>query len=258
MINRLNKKSVTRLALIIFVFAFSFGAATVMAQTIDYTPLAPLPGIGDNGPVSNLPQYLVSVFRLAIGLAAALAVIMIMIGGIEYMATANVSGKEGGKEKIKQAILGLLLAIGAWLIMYTVDERLVQFNLTVPTPPAIQGTSDQFSTSTQYYVNINGEEVLVDTFGTGFVMKVIYCYTDLTNTSSVLPLNLENQVFPYDINYNNDNVGSGNHTGYSLSGAMTKCQNTPPKPRTFSGGHENCPTGDTVVRHTIACMDTSN
>lgn len=231
----------------------------VGAQVLDYQPLAPLPGIGDdNRPVNNLPQYLVSIFRLAIGLAAGLAVIMIMIGGIEYMSTDAIGGKENGKNKIKQALSGLLLAVGAWLILYTVDPSLVTFNLNITSPPPLEGSSmGQSGTSTQYFVDIDGNEVIVDTFGTGYVMKVLYCYTDLSNTSSVLPISL-NQVFPYDINYNNDDINHGNYTGYSLNGALSRCQNTEPRPRTFSGGHANCPTEQIVVRHTIACLDTSH
>lgn len=106
------------------------GAEVVSA--IDYTPLAPLPGVTEAA-ASNLPEYLVAIFKLTLGLAAVLAVIQITIGGVEYMSTDAISGKEDGKERITQAIYGLILAIGAWLILNTVNPRILTFSLN-PTP----------------------------------------------------------------------------------------------------------------------------
>ena len=67
-----------------------------------------------------------------------MAVIMIVIGGIEYLSTDSMFGKEGGKEKIKNAVWGLILAIGAYAILNTISPRLVNFSLILSSipPPA--------------------------------------------------------------------------------------------------------------------------
>ena len=53
------------------------------------------------------------MIKIIIGLCAVLAVIMIVIGGLEYMTSELTESKAHGKESIKNAILGLLLALGA-------------------------------------------------------------------------------------------------------------------------------------------------
>ena len=149
-----NKKYLKILFIGLIFFALIGFVGQVSAQ-LEYTPLAPLPGIGDDGPVPDLAGYLVAVFQLAIGIAAALAVIMITIGGIQYMSTDSMFGKSEGKEKIKQALSGLLLAIAAWLILYTVNPDTLNFNFN-PAPidsidPADPGN---ISTNTIYKVGL--------------------------------------------------------------------------------------------------------
>jgi len=103
-----------------------------------YQPLAPLPinGAGGNGEI-DFATYMIGIFNLAIGIAAVLAVVFIVIGGIQYMSTDAYSGKTDGKEKIQNALLGLLLAISAYTILYNInpDLAMVNFDLSgVETP----------------------------------------------------------------------------------------------------------------------------
>jgi len=120
-------------------------------------PLAPLPGTGagttcipnqtppdPNCNVDSISTYLPGIFTLAIEIAAALAVIMITIGGIEYIGSESVGSKADGTKKIQNALIGLLLAIGAWVILNTISPNLVSFNLSIkksfaPPPPATGG-----------------------------------------------------------------------------------------------------------------------
>ncbi len=103
-----------------------------------YTLLAPLPGVGNCKDINGkqvctiqtnqpgaLQNYLSIIFALLIGIAGLLAVIMIVVGGIEYMSTDAFSGKEEGRERVTQAIVGLLLALGAWLILYTINPDIL-------------------------------------------------------------------------------------------------------------------------------------
>ena len=65
------------------------------------------------------------IIKLVLGIAAVLAMVMIVMGGIEYMTTELVSSKESGKETIRNAILGLLIALGAYLILNTINPKLL-------------------------------------------------------------------------------------------------------------------------------------
>ncbi len=98
-----------------------------------YVPLSPLPGInaetfsGDT--TSDLStSYLQNMFLLAIGIAAALAVIMIAYGGLQYVTSAAFSTKEAGKNRIWAAIGGIILIFSAWLILNTINPELLNLN----------------------------------------------------------------------------------------------------------------------------------
>ncbi len=104
----------------------------------EYKFLAPLPGTGTTfDPTSvggkegsdALGKYLNAMIKLFIGVCAVLAVIMIVLGGIEYMTSELPGNKESGKKKITQAIFGLLLALGAWVILNTINPNLLNTKL---------------------------------------------------------------------------------------------------------------------------------
>lgn len=107
-----------------------------------YVPLAPLPGTtqGDcvtdkNGNVSgcttDIQTYLPGIFKLAIGIAGVLAVLMIIIGGVEYITTDAIQGKSEGKARIQNALWGLVLVLVSWILLYTINPKLTVFNLNV-------------------------------------------------------------------------------------------------------------------------------
>jgi len=94
-----------------------------------YTPLAPLPGLPavpyETDTECPFGNYLNIIIKLIIGIAAVLAMVMIVMGGIEYMTSDLVSSKEAGKDTIRNAILGLLIALGAYLILNTINPQLL-------------------------------------------------------------------------------------------------------------------------------------
>lgn len=107
-----------------------------IAQTTEYKLLTPLPHVEtapDSG-VATANSYISGFFILIIMVAGGLAVLRIIFGGIQYMSTDAFSGKSEAKTIIEHAIWGLILAISAWLILYTVNPKLTTFNITLPTP----------------------------------------------------------------------------------------------------------------------------
>lgn len=70
-------------------------------------------------------KYLNIMIRIIIGICAVLAMIMIVAGGIEYMTSELISSKEAGKERILHAILGLVIALGAYTILNTLNPQLL-------------------------------------------------------------------------------------------------------------------------------------
>lgn len=136
--NTFKKYSVLFLTTLCICSAF-FGALSLIsgpqlatADTIGtYVPLTPgdaLSGFGlSPSEVTDVPKLLAAVFRLALGAAATLSVLMITLGGIEYLSTDSISGQSEGKKKIENAVYGLLLAIMAYLIMYVINPDTLEF-----------------------------------------------------------------------------------------------------------------------------------
>ena len=139
----------------------------VFAEEIpDYAVLAPLPGVGDSGGgTTTLQKYIPAIFKLAIGLSVVAAVLLIVIGGIQYITTDAIQGKSQGKERIKNAIIGLVFIIAAWLILATINPNLLTLNLDIssaPTSAPPGGTlteGEMMSASEIFESNTNFSEV---------------------------------------------------------------------------------------------------
>lgn len=78
---------------------------------------------------NKIGAYLNTMIRIFIGLCAILAVVMIVIGGIEYMTSELPGNKEHGKERIMGAIFGLILALGSWTILYQINPKILDTDL---------------------------------------------------------------------------------------------------------------------------------
>ncbi len=120
---------------------------TTTCFAAEYTLLEPIPTHGGTLEGStDLSSYLETVFAFGISIAGILAVTMIVIGGIQYITAYDNPGMVGNaKNRITQALLGLLLAIGAWLILYTINPDLAKGKLTIPPlPPAPYGATGEW------------------------------------------------------------------------------------------------------------------
>lgn len=105
-----------------------------------YEMLAPISYLQNSNGLADIGSFIPGVVKLMIGIAAALAVLYLIIGGIKYMTTDAVSSKQGARETITNAIVGLLLAISSYTILYTLNPRLVNFNLEIPGIIGVENT----------------------------------------------------------------------------------------------------------------------
>lgn len=93
--------------------------------------LAPLPGLA--GQPSTLKGFLQGLFQVLIIIAGILAVIMIVLGAITYLSTDAIGGKSDGIAMMRDAVLGLVLALGAWIIINTINPNLAAtLGITIP------------------------------------------------------------------------------------------------------------------------------
>ncbi len=132
----------------------------------DYSLLAPIPGVNKIDNTNTLGTYLNFFFKFAISVCAGLAVLMIVIYGVQYMGDGSVFGHTEAKSKIGSAIMGLLLALGAYALLNTINPDLVGSNgikikqVTITLSPGqqyrlseTQATTKKFA-RTKYYDTI--------------------------------------------------------------------------------------------------------
>ncbi|MFZ2303866.1 MAG: pilin [Minisyncoccia bacterium] len=131
--------------------SLSVGVVALHAQT--YVPLAPLPGTlvaGAN--TTNLSTYLSGAIKLLIAIGASLSILMAIIGGLQYVAAGiSPDAKSTAKTRITNAFIGLALILTSYLILSSINPKLVAFDLSLkkvspskPTPtesaPSEDGT----------------------------------------------------------------------------------------------------------------------
>lgn len=104
--------------LVVFIFFISF--SVVYGQ--EYKLLSNLPGVSKTTDFAGLVSALINIV-IAIGVL--LAVIVLAVGGFQYMLQDAVTTKESAKKTMTAAILGLIILLGSWLILYVINPGIV-------------------------------------------------------------------------------------------------------------------------------------
>lgn len=94
-----------------------------------YQPLAPIPGVSSG---ISFSQFVERIVVIALSIGAILAVLMLVVGGFEWMVSEAVHKKELGRERVRNAIFGLLILLAAVLVLNTINPQLINLN------PAVQ------------------------------------------------------------------------------------------------------------------------
>jgi len=111
-------------------FAFFLKAGHALALELRYPDINLFGQNLSINDTSGLPEYARYFFNAGVGFAALIAVVVISYGGILYLVSYS-RGKftDEGKEWVKSGILGLLITVCAYLIVYTINPNLVVFSL---------------------------------------------------------------------------------------------------------------------------------
>lgn len=99
--------------------------------------------IGGVGEVNGLAEYINLAYRYLVTVVLTVAIIMVVWGGFKYLLGASMSSIQSGKETIKDALIGMMLVLGAYMILSTVNpattvlklpsiERVACKNLDIP------------------------------------------------------------------------------------------------------------------------------
>lgn len=125
-----------KIVFIAFFMIISLGFFSLTYAAEPYSLLQPIPGIQKT---SSITDYINRLVPFVIMLAAVLALVQIVVGGMEWALSEAISSKQEGKERITMALLGLLIALLSYLILNVINPDLV--NLKDPSIPTVKGTS---------------------------------------------------------------------------------------------------------------------
>lgn len=85
--------------------------------------------IGNTQSVSGLPEYVVVLYRYALGIVTLVAIIMVVYGGFRYLLGASTGDVKTGQKVIYDAIGGMVMLFLAYIILYTVNPKTVRLSL---------------------------------------------------------------------------------------------------------------------------------
>ena len=96
----------------------------------------PIPGLeltpiirnNDTITIPWLAQYIGGIYTFMLSIAGVVAAVMMMVGGFQYVTSAGDKGKVGAaKTRIANAMIGLVLALGSYAMLYAINPDLVSF-----------------------------------------------------------------------------------------------------------------------------------
>lgn len=106
---------------------------------INFSFPCPPSGMGLGGCVeseTSIPNYILRFYQFGVGIAGILAVGMIVVGAITISLSGAIDKQKEGKDMIKNAIWGVVLLLGSYLILNTVNPELTK--LKEPALPKLE------------------------------------------------------------------------------------------------------------------------
>src|SRR3989344_1792848 len=121
--------------IVLFTFpATTFAVDCTTDKTTGFVPLACYQGSALDTLYSenSLSGFFNKLFTFSLSIGAILAVVMIVWGGYLYMFKDSFASKLNAKEKITNAVIGLLLLLGIYLILYQINPDILKLEIVFP------------------------------------------------------------------------------------------------------------------------------
>lgn len=187
---------------IIAIFFFSIIASPVFA--IDYPTIAGIT-VTENTTAADFVVYL---FNLGIAVGAFIAVIMILMAGIEWLTSSgNPSKVESAKGKITNTLLGVCVLFGCYLILNTINSQLTTVKINdlacnhgvVVNVKLSDGRIDQECIDNSQS-NITDEIISTArwNFPTDYILKV-YAYSEVNYEGTITEIDCKGKACTGDI-----------------------------------------------------------
>ena len=167
----MSKNKFFKVSLILFCLSFFFlpriqitQADTSSAQvgTLAYPLLESFPGFFNAGDkMTDLPTMVLAIYKFGIWIVGIAGLFMLVIGGFMYMSSAgNTSTASSAQKIITDALLGIVAALGAYLILYVINPDFTKINLSLTPVVVAEAEDTQVSgTVSGTMVSRNGQQI---------------------------------------------------------------------------------------------------
>jgi hypothetical protein len=107
-------------------------APTPTLKQFDYPLLESFPGFfSAKQTLSDLPALILAIYKFGIWTIGIAGFFMLVVGGFMYMGSAgNTSTASSARGIIADALLGIVAALGAYLILYVINPELTKINIS--------------------------------------------------------------------------------------------------------------------------------
>lgn len=120
-------------------------ALTAPAGSASAAPATDIPlsvPFGSKNTVSGLPEYIVTMYRYALGIVTVVAIIMVIFGGFQYLLGSTTGSVKSGQKYIQDALGGMVILFLAYVILYTINPKTVNLSLPGVRPITAIGITD--------------------------------------------------------------------------------------------------------------------
>jgi hypothetical protein len=119
--------------------------------------------------VRDLSCWLANFYKYFAGAIAIIAVVMMIYGGIKYVTSfGNPSRITGAKDTMVSAIIGLVLTLGTFIFLYTINPKIVTLSLPLVSYIAPQEFEEHLDWEDKYFCR---ESALIPSALCGWILK---------------------------------------------------------------------------------------
>jgi hypothetical protein len=157
-----------------------------------FTALAPIPGLTDPTTVGSaigpntLAIFFNNLYKYMIGLAAILAVIEIIWGGLEIATKDSVSKQSEGRKRITQAIFGLILVLSPVIVFTIINPSILNLSLNLPPLNTASATSTPSAAGNQTPAT-NSSGKTLNTLVYNYNKSSFLGFTSQTSSNTIIP-----------------------------------------------------------------------
>ncbi|MFA4817775.1 MAG: hypothetical protein WC608_03610 [Parcubacteria group bacterium] len=143
----MNKKIIIILFLLVFL-SLPFFASAQTTGPFNYVPLEKIPGSDkETSQAIDFYTYVSAIYKFGIWAVGIVALFMLVFGGYTYITSAgNNSSMETAKKIITDAIVGVIMALTAYLLLFAINPDLVKMKKLAPVA-GISGTGTGATTT---------------------------------------------------------------------------------------------------------------